>query len=456
MELGFETIGNASIVCHDRRPILVTDPWLEGSAYFGSWILSHQVPPQQLEAIRSCEYVWYSHGHPDHLNAGSFDHLRGAKILVPDHYGQRIFRDLKEQGLDVHVAPDRSWVPLSDRIRIQCISDYNQDAVLLIDIGGCLLIDLNDAHDRGWDRLVRKIAAGYERVILLALTGYGDAYMINYHDETGAFIPPVAARRLPVGPQIAELTRRFGADRFVPFSSMHKYQREDSVRMNQYATRLEDYPIGFESSRAELLPAFIRYDCRDHGFERIDPPENPDLVVAPAEFGDDWQERLEPAEVEKVSRYFRSFDHLADHLDFVTLRVGGRDHVVELARRGFHRGIRFEVPRGSLLTAVEYQVFDDLLIGNFMKTTLHGRWPATQIYPHFEPFVTKYGDNGGARTREELAEYFRWYRQRAPLEYLLHRFEARSREVFRDLIPERSPLYQIAKRSYLGLKKAYG
>jgi hypothetical protein len=237
---------------------------------------------------------------------------------------------------------------------------------------------------------------------------------------------------------------------------MHKYQREDSVRMNQYATRLEDYPIGFESSRAELLPAFIRYDCRDHGFERIDPPENPDLVVAPAEFGDDWQERLEPAEVEKVSRYFRSFDHLADHLDFVTLRVGGRDHVVELARRGFHRGIRFEVPRGSLLTAVEYQVFDDLLIGNFMKTTLHGRWPATQIYPHFEPFVTKYGDNGGARTREELAEYFRWYRQRAPLEYLLHRFEARSREVFRDLIPERSPLYQIAKRSYLGLKKAYG
>jgi L-ascorbate metabolism protein UlaG (beta-lactamase superfamily) len=456
MELGFETIGNASIVCHDRRPILVTDPWLEGSAYFGSWILSHQIPPEQLEAIRRCEYVWYSHGHPDHLNAASFDAIRGAKILVPDHYGQRIFRDLKAQGLDVHVAPDRTWVPLSDRIRIQCISDYNQDAVLLIDIDGCLLINLNDAHERGWDRLVRKLAAGYERTVLLALTGYGDAYMINYFDESGAFVPPVAAQRLPVGPQIAELTRRFGASRFVPFSSMHKYQREDSVRMNQFATRLEDYPIGFDVTQAELLPAFVRYDCRRNTFERIDPPENPDRVVSPSEFGDDWAERLEAGEVEKVAAYFRSFQHLEDHLDFVTLRVGGRDHVVELARRGFRRGIRFEVPRASLLTAVEYEVFDDLLIGNFMKTTLHGRWPATQIYPHFEPFVTKYGDNGRARTREELAAYFRWYRQRAPIEYLLHRFEARSREVFRDLIPERSPLYRIAKRSYLGLKKAYG
>ena len=110
MELGFETIGNASIVCHDRRPILVTDPWLDGSAYFGSWILSHQVPPEQLEAIRGCEYVWYSHGHPDHLNAASFDHIRGAKILVPDHYGHRIFRDLQAQGLDVHVVPDRTWI----------------------------------------------------------------------------------------------------------------------------------------------------------------------------------------------------------------------------------------------------------------------------------------------------------------------------------------------------------
>ena len=26
MELGFETIGNATLICYDRTPILVTDP----------------------------------------------------------------------------------------------------------------------------------------------------------------------------------------------------------------------------------------------------------------------------------------------------------------------------------------------------------------------------------------------------------------------------------------------
>src|ERR1700716_3562690 len=46
MELGFETIGNATVVVHDDGvPVLATDPWVRGSAYFGSWGLSHAVPP---------------------------------------------------------------------------------------------------------------------------------------------------------------------------------------------------------------------------------------------------------------------------------------------------------------------------------------------------------------------------------------------------------------------------
>lgn len=35
MDLGFDTIGNATLICYDRGPVLVTDPWVRGSAYFG-------------------------------------------------------------------------------------------------------------------------------------------------------------------------------------------------------------------------------------------------------------------------------------------------------------------------------------------------------------------------------------------------------------------------------------
>ena len=62
MELGFETIGNATLIAFDHGPVLATDPWIAGGAYFGSWGLSHEVPPEQMAAIRSAQYVWFSHG----------------------------------------------------------------------------------------------------------------------------------------------------------------------------------------------------------------------------------------------------------------------------------------------------------------------------------------------------------------------------------------------------------
>ncbi len=67
------------------------------------------------------------------------------------------------------------------------------------------------------------------------------------------------------------------------------------------------------------------------------------------------------------------------------------------------RAITFAVPRTSLMRAVEWEIFDDLLIGNFMETTLHGRWPTSGLYPGFTPYVTKYADNGRAHTDASCA-----------------------------------------------------
>ena len=48
MDIGFETIGNATVICYDRKPVLITDPWLEGNPYFGSWALAYEIPEEQM------------------------------------------------------------------------------------------------------------------------------------------------------------------------------------------------------------------------------------------------------------------------------------------------------------------------------------------------------------------------------------------------------------------------
>ena len=69
------------------------------------------------------------------------------------------------------------------------VADEGQDAVLLVDVGGVLVVDANGASERGWEYTVRRVARGFDRSFLLALSGYGDADMINYFDEAGRRIP---------------------------------------------------------------------------------------------------------------------------------------------------------------------------------------------------------------------------------------------------------------------------
>ncbi len=394
MDIGFDTIGNAILICYDRGlPVLVTDPWITGSAYLGSWSFSHEIPPEQLTAIRNTKYVWLSHGHPDHLQAESLEQLRSKTILLPDHVGKRIHDSLREQGFDVRTMTDRQWYPLSDRVRALCISDLNQDAILLVDINGRLVFNRNDASDHGWESFARKTIKRYDVSFLLALSSrFGDADMINYFDEDGRRIP--ARENVPsLGARNAHRTETVGARYFVPFSSMHVYQRSDSIWANQYRTSLADYAAGFRSKRCDILPAYLRYDCETDRTEEIRPAELPVVVRDPAEFGDDWDEPLEAADVAAAERYFSSIERLSAVLDFVNLRVGGRDNFITLGKRKFNRGVTFEAPRHSLVTALHYEIFDDLLIGNFMKTTLHGTWGPGRLYPDFTPFVAKYADN---------------------------------------------------------------
>jgi hypothetical protein len=80
-----------------------------------------------------------------------------------------------------------------------------------------------------------------------------------------------------------------------------------------------------------------------------------------------------------------------------------------------------------------------------MKTKLPG---GTLLYPHFTPYVAKYADNARAKTQEELRRYFREYLRRAPFEYLRDRFERRSRDIVRSLLPEDSGLYRITRHAY--------
>ena len=452
--LGFDTIGNASVIAYDGRAVLATDPWFGEPAYFGSWGLPFEIPENQKKAILSADFVWFSHGHPDHLNPEALEKLHGKKILLPDHVGNRIKDDLTKASFEVTVLAGDEWTQLSDNIRIYCITDYFQDAILLIDVGGTLLVNLNDASDRGWGRRVKRIIRQADRSFLLKLFGYGDVDMMNFFDDAGNRIVPKSVRKRPIGEQISFFASLYGVTDVIPFSCFHNYQRSDSTWTNDYTTPLAAFNEGFSVPGARLHEAFIRFNIESGVVTPLNPAKVAPEIFEPEYFGDDWREPFRDGDREMASTYFQRIGTLGNEIDFVRLLVGGDELMIDIPGPKTKRGVTFEAPRNSLMAAIEFEIFDDLLIGNFMKTRLHGSWDTLSLHPHFTPYVAKYADNGHAYSTSELGAYMREYRKRAPIAYLSHMLERESERRVRSFIGVDTPAFRLAKKTYLFLKRA--
>jgi len=64
--------------------------------------------------------------------------------------------------------------------------------------------------------------------------------------------------------------------------------------------------------------------------------------------------------------------------------------------------------------------------------------------------VTKYADNGGAKFKLEVKNYFQAYHKKSGYCYLTNRFIFKSEEIFRKHISLKTNLYKIA--SFLSLQ----
>ena len=444
----FETIGSAIVIAYDDRPVLTTDAWIDGDAYFGSWGMDYEIPAPQMNAIRGAEYHWFSHGHPDHTNIASLPMLTKGEFLLSDHYGNRMERELRAAGYRVRVLPDREWVRLSKGIRVYSVANQNQDSLLLIDINGRLIINQNDSPEFGESIRIRRMAKQFREVYLLQLHGWGGADMLNLFDPSGRKLTSVAEKRRPIAPRSQTSARTMGANKIIPFSSFHRYQREDSAWANELIPELEDYRSDAMANWPEILPAFVRVDCETDQVTPIDPPRSPRAIRKPEEFGDSWSDQLAAEDKVRIRQYFSAREALRKNFGFIEVSAGGSSVTVDLDRSKKDVGICFECPRNSLMTCIEHELFDDLLIGNYMRTTF---FKLESLYPHFTPYVAKYADNGGAKTMRELGAYFRHYFMRDPVAHALRHLVNGSEMVLRTALPEGSALFRAAKRVYYDL-----
>ena len=447
--IGVQTIGNATLVAYDQLPILSTDPWMGGNhtAHFGSWCLPHDIPDNIRQDILKSEYIWFSHGHQDHLNPDSLHLFKNNKILVSDHFGGRIYKDLKSENFNVSILEDRRWINLSKNISIMSISTKIQDSILLLRINNDVFINLNDAGPYS-SRFIKKTVSKFRRKFLLCISSY-EAHMCNFFDENNNFIRPPIAEKFSAGKVLSTVADVVGAKFIIPFSSFHQYQREDSVWANKYIYPVHKIPNDISKNHIYIKP-FSYINCtKDDDFISLDLKSKKLEIKSPELFGDNWKDELNTFDKKIIEDYFNKFTAFHKKIGFISLIVGGKEFNVKF-NGPKNRGISFELPKNSLLTACKYNVFDDLFGANFMKTKLYNLQSLYEPNANFGYEICKFGDNGMAYSKEELNKYKNYYAKKMGMEYFLDLFSGTCRDYFIYFFKN----YQNSKY-YDHIKKAY-
>jgi hypothetical protein len=215
----------------------------------------------------------------------------------------------------------------------------------------------------------------------------------------------------------ARIAHILGVGSFCVSSSQHIYVRSDSIWANPYRISWSDIQAHWHQPTIRIVEPFVTVDLATGSVTPNHPDHTSDESQITSRTGDDdWNDTPSNEEWQKVGAFMRKFELVRRYLDFVIFTVGGESRQIDLnplngRSSDKRRGIEFIVPRRSLMETVTWGYFDDLLIGNFMKTRLIN----TRLYPRFSPLVAKVGGNANVYTRPEYMRFLGRYFRRNPI-----------------------------------------
>ena len=147
IDIDFKVHAHACLeIVHEGFSIL-TDPWLDGPAFYGSW--AHHPKPKVKVSQLDPDLIWISHEHSDHFHKNTLIQFsRETRIYFPDFANKRIENELVKLGFTnlTPVSFGKSY-DINDKIKITCYEPESvwNDSIVHIDIDGFNILNINDA-----------------------------------------------------------------------------------------------------------------------------------------------------------------------------------------------------------------------------------------------------------------------------------------------------------------------
>jgi UDP-MurNAc hydroxylase len=158
MKHRLKTIGHATLVLFENDvPLIATDPWLIGSAYWRSWWLEKYPTKEEFEQVEIAKHLYYTHSHPDHFHYPTLRKLGKPSTLHPVFPRYELTEFLGGEGFPVKELEPRRWYALGDEVRMASIPVPIDDSILILETPNAYIANRNDSFPRmGLLRFIRR------------------------------------------------------------------------------------------------------------------------------------------------------------------------------------------------------------------------------------------------------------------------------------------------------------
>jgi hypothetical protein len=250
-----EWVNHASFVIHSGSVHLITDPWLDGTAFNHGWKLLSPTT-FRYEDFARITHIWFSHEHPDHFSPPNLKRIpeeirRKITVLFHKTKDQRVVRVCRAYGFHVGELPDEEPMTLGDDFRLICGRQGLIDSWLAVFAEGKTLLNMNDCVFRKRDDLLSiKEKVGKVDVSLLQFS-YAN-WVGNVDDH--ASHKRHAQRKLN---EIRTHVEIFQPSFFIPCASFIYFSHAENFFMNEHANRVESI---YELASKDLgVPTVVLY-----------------------------------------------------------------------------------------------------------------------------------------------------------------------------------------------------
>ena len=237
-------LNHACVIVETEKIKFAIDPWVIGSAFSNGWWLKNPSPADSFSELNSCDFIYISHNHPDHLHPLSLDKINREMVLLTASFQSKsTIRYIKEMGFNNSIALgfEKKLVNQTDEIAITALKsgDFRDDSGLLVQIGEFVMLLGVDSNFLDFWRFPKNVSL-YASSFASGASGYPLCFENKDEKEKIKIINRNKTSKKEIVRQALKKMRPFY---YMPYAGFfeEKSARDDYIKKNNLKNEIKDY-----------------------------------------------------------------------------------------------------------------------------------------------------------------------------------------------------------------------